>query len=67
MIAVIFESWPSLTILSRVRLQPTFLKARSIRFERRMIHRQIELAVKQAFPCSVSFLPESSAPKLRLE
>jgi hypothetical protein len=31
------------------------------------IRRQIELAVKQAFSCAVSLLPEPSAPKLRCE
>jgi hypothetical protein len=30
------------------------------------IHRQIELAVKQAFSCAVSLLPKPSAPKLRI-
>jgi hypothetical protein len=30
------------------------------------IRRQIELAVKQAFPCAVSLLPKPSAPKLQI-
>jgi hypothetical protein len=30
------------------------------------IHRQIELAVKQAFSRAVSLLPKPSAPKLRI-
>jgi hypothetical protein len=30
------------------------------------IHQQIELDVKQAFPCAVSLLPKPSAPNLRI-